>query len=159
MNRTIQPAPVRREVTVKAPPARAFDVFTTRIGLWWPKSHHIGPAEPETIVIEPRQGGRWFERQPDGSECDLGHVLAWDPPTRLVLGWQLSPDWRFDPDLLTEVEIRFTPRADGSTRVELEHRKLEAFGERAEAMAESIGSQGGWPTILQAFADAANQSS
>jgi uncharacterized protein YndB with AHSA1/START domain len=157
MSKTISPAPVRREVTVKAPPARAFQVFTAGMGAWWPKSHHIGPAEAETIVIEPRQGGRWFERQPDGSECEIGHVMTWDPPTRLVLGWQLSPDWRFDKDLLTEVELRFVPLADGSTRVELEHRNLEAFGERAEAMRQNIDSAGGWPLILQAYAEAASQ--
>ena len=57
MNRTIQPAPVRRSVTVKASQARAFEVFTSKIGAWWPKSHHIGAADPETSVIEPKVGG------------------------------------------------------------------------------------------------------
>ena len=157
MNRTIQPAPVRRDVTVRSAPARAFEVFTSGMGRWWPKSHHIGAVEAETIVIEPREGGRWFERTPDGSECDIGKVLTWDPPLRLVLGWQLTPDWKYDPGLLTEVELRFVPLADGSTRVELEHRNLEAFGERAEAMRQNIDAPTGWRLILQAYADAASQ--
>lgn len=159
MNRTITPAPVRREVTVKAPPARAFEVFTASIGSWWPKSHHIGPGEPETVVIEPKEGGRWFERQTDGSECEIGRVMVWDPPARLLLAWQLTPQWTYDANLVTEVELRFVPLADGSTRVELEHRNLERFGDGAEAMRQNINSSGGWPLILQLYAEAASQSS
>ena len=75
MSRTIQPAPVRRSVVVQAPPNRAFEVFTACLGKWWPKSHHIGKSEPQTFIIEPRAGGRWFERGVDGAECDVGHVL------------------------------------------------------------------------------------
>ncbi len=157
MNRTIQPAPVRRSVTVKAPPARAFEVFTASIGRWWPKSHHIGPVDPETVIIEPREGGRWFERAPDGAECEVGKVLVWDPPARLVLAWQLTADWRYDPDLLTEVEVRFLPEADGATRVELEHRNLERFGESAEAVRKNIDAPSGWSMILELFAGAASQ--
>jgi uncharacterized protein YndB with AHSA1/START domain len=153
----IQPAPVRREVTVKAAPARAFEVFTAGIGRWWPKSHHIGSGELLDMIVEPHEGGRWYERSTDGSECELGKVLAWDPPLRLMLGWQLTPDWKYDPDLLTEVEVNFVPLADGSTRVELEHRNLERFGERAEAVRESIGAPGGWTLILQVYAEAAAQ--
>lgn len=152
MSRTITPAPVRRAVTVKASPARAFEVFTSRIGTWWPKSHHIGKVEPETLVIEPRAGGRWFERAPDGTECDLGKVLTWEPPARLVLAWQLDPKFQYQPDLITEVELRFIPEGAGRTRVELEHRNLERFGDGAAAMRERIDAPRGWPLILDAFA-------
>ena len=103
----IQPAPVRKSVTVKAPPAKAFEVFTAGIGRWWPKSHHIGATEPQTVVIEPKADGRWYELGLDGVECEVGKVLVWDPPGRLVLGWQLRDDWTFDPELITEVDIRF----------------------------------------------------
>jgi uncharacterized protein YndB with AHSA1/START domain len=158
MTQTITPAPVRRSVSVAASPQRAFEVFTQRIGAWWPKaSHHIGAVEPETIVIEPHQGGRWFERAADGSECPLGHVLAWEPPSRLLLAWQLSPEWKFDPELITEVEVLFTPDGEGRTRVDLEHRRLERFGERAQAVAEAVGAPNGWTAILDLFAKAAGE--
>ena len=156
MTQTITPAPVRRTISVKAPPERAFEVFTSRIGAWWPKSHHIGAAEPETVVIEPREGGRWFERAPDGAECDVGRVLAWEPPSRVLLAWQLTADWKFDPELVTEVEVRFTPEGEGRTRVELEHRNLERFGERAEAVRAAVGAPNGWTAILELFAKAAD---
>ena len=157
MNKTITPAPVRRAVTVKASQARAFEVFTSRIGAWWPKSHHIGKVEPETVVIEPRTGGRWFERALDGSECDLGKVLAWEPPARLLLAWQLNPKFQYQADLITEVELRFIPDGTGATRVELEHRNLERFGDGAAAMRDRIDAPRGWPMILDAFADAAGR--
>ena len=157
MNKTIQPAPVRRTVAVKAPPQRAFEVFTSGIGRWWPKSHHIGPVDPETVIIEPRDGGRWFERSPDGSECELGKVLVWDPPSRLVLVWQLTAEWRYDADLITEVEVRFIAEGESSTRVELEHRHLERLGDTAEALRKSIDAPSGWGLILGLYAQAASQ--
>ena len=155
MSQAIRPAPVRKTVRVAAAAPRAFEVFTASIGRWWPKSHHIGAAEPETVVIEPREGGRWFELGTDGAECDLGRVLVWDPPSRLVLGWQLSAEWKFDPGLLTEVEVRFIPEGPAVTRVELEHRDLERFGDRAEAVRQSIDAPNGWTAILDLYARAA----
>jgi uncharacterized protein YndB with AHSA1/START domain len=152
----IRPAPVRRSIFVNAPQAHAFEVFTGGIGRWWPKTHAIGDAEVDKPVIEPREGGRWYERGVDGSECEIGKVLAWEPPARLLLAWQLDPDWKFDPDLITEVEVTFTPEA-GGTRVEFEHRNLERLGDRAEEMAEKIGSPGGWTTVLQLYSEASEK--
>lgn len=154
MSQILKPAPVRRSVTVKAPPARAFEVFTGGFGRWWPKSHHIGKSAMKIGVIEPRAGGRWYEVGEDGTECDWGRVLIWEPPQRLVLAWQLSAQWQYDPSLLTEVEVRFT--SDGATtRVDLEHRHLERFGVDAEKVRDSIDSPRGWSSILESFAEAA----
>jgi uncharacterized protein YndB with AHSA1/START domain len=150
----ITPAPVRKSILVKAPPERAFEVFTAGIGRWWPRSHHIGKAELQDAIIEPRAGGRWYERGADGRECDWGRVLAWEPPQRLVLAWQISADWQYDPNLVTEVEVRFTPEGEG-TRVDLEHRNLERFGDKAEIVRGQIESEGGWGLILHNFAQAA----
>lgn len=155
MNRTIQPAPVRRSVVVQASPNRAFEVFTARLGEWWPKSHHIGKSEPQTSIIEPRAGGRWFERGVDGVECDIGRVLVWEPPHRLVLAWQLSADFKYVPDFMTEVELRFTSEGARATRVDLEHRHLERYGELAEKVRETVGAPGGWTAILDLYARAA----
>jgi uncharacterized protein YndB with AHSA1/START domain len=112
----------------------------------------------ETLIIEPKVGGRWYERDVDGSECDHGKVLVWEPPTRLVLIWQIAVDWKFDPNLVTEVEVRFIADGADATRVELEHRNLERFGEGAEAMRQSIDSPEGWTGVLQLFKQATEQS-
>lgn len=152
---TIRPAPVRRSVTVKAAQARAFQVFTDGFGRWWPRSHHIGKAAMTSGVIEPRVGGRWYEIGEDGSQCDWGKVLVWEPPQRLVLAWQLTAQWQFDPGFVTEVEVRFTSEGE-TTRVDLEHRHLERFGVDAEKVRTSIDSPKGWPDILRQFAEAAS---
>ena len=152
MTVTISPAPVRKTVRVQAPPARAFEVFAVRMGSWWPKSHSVGASPQRDVILEPRPGGRWFERGEDGAECDWGHVLAWEPPSRLLLAWQLNAEWRFDRNLVTEVEIRFIPDGADATRVELEHRHLERFGDRAEAVRNSLDSPGGWGGILEGYA-------
>jgi uncharacterized protein YndB with AHSA1/START domain len=153
MSTQIRPAPVRRSIFVNAPQAHAFEVFTSGIGRWWPKTHAIGEAELDKPVIEPREGGRWYQLGVDGSECDIGKVLAWEPPSRLLLAWQLDPDWKFVPDLVTEVEVLFTPEGEG-TLVELEHRNLERMGDRADEMAEKVGSPGGWTAVLQLYSEA-----
>ena len=106
----------------------------------------ITSVQPELdrVILEPRTGGRWYEVGVDGSECDWGHVVAWEPSTRLVLAWQIGADWKFDPQLVTEVEIRFVDLGDNRTRVDLEHRDLDRFGDSADDMRAGLGSPGGW---------------
>jgi len=142
---------VRHSIAVNAPQERAFTVFTRDFNQWWPRTHKIGPAELAEAVLEARQGGRWYERGADGSECEWGRVLVWKPPARLVLAWQISGEWTYDADLLTEVDVSFVAEGPNQTRVELEHRGLEAYGERMEEFRRSIDSPGGWPGILELF--------
>ena len=147
---------VRQSVLVQAPPERAFEVFTAGMSSWWPlDSHSIGERPMVAAEIEPRTGGRWYERGDDGSECDWGEVLAWDPPHRVVLAWRLSTEWAFDPTIHTEIEVRFEPQDGGSTRVVLEHRGLDAYGDKAAEMRETFGSDGGWAGLLRSFAETA----
>jgi uncharacterized protein YndB with AHSA1/START domain len=154
MSSTIVPAAIRKQVRVKAPPARAFEIFTAGMDRWWLKTHTINPTKStiKDIVMEPRVGGRWFERGEDGSECQWGKVLAWEPPARVLLAWQISGQWQFDPNLVTEVEIRFTPDGSG-TKVELEHRHLERLGDAADAMRQAF--ERGWGGLLEEFASKA----
>jgi uncharacterized protein YndB with AHSA1/START domain len=146
---------VHKTITVAAPQQRAFDVFTTGMSDWWMRdSHHIGEQVPDAVVMEPLAGGRWFERAPDGTECDWGRVLAWEPPTRVLLAWHLDADWRYDPDpaVSTEIEVQFIPEGDTSTRVELVHRGFEVHGARAGEVHEQVNSPQGWNGLLQLFA-------
>jgi uncharacterized protein YndB with AHSA1/START domain len=150
MSKTVSLSPVRKQIRVSASPARAFEVFTEEMTRWWTKSHSINKSPIKEIVMEPRVGGRWFERGEDGSECQWGKVLEWSPPSRLVLAWQITHKWAFDPGLVTEVEVRFTA-ADSSTLVELEHRNLDRFGTGANEMWKAPDSPGGWMGLLESF--------
>lgn len=154
MTDTIEP--VRHTVTVPLPAERAFRLFTEGFDGWWPRSHKIGPSDLAEAVLEPREGGRWYERDVDGSECDWGRVLVFDSPNRLVVTWQINAEWRYDDDSArgSEVEVRFTEEG-GRTRVELEHRGIERHGTGAEEIAKSVGSPGGWPDILAGYAKVA----
>jgi hypothetical protein len=149
MSRTIQPAPIRRTLVVKADAPRAFSAFTDRIGSWWPRRTSIGTSPQADVIIEPRPGGRWYERGTDGSECEWGKVLVWEPPLRVVLAWQIDARFRYDPALVTEVELRFTQLAAAQTQVDFEHRYLERLGKEAAAVREQLDS--GWPGILEAY--------
>lgn len=151
----IDPNSVRRVINVKAPPDVAWRVFTEKMGTWWPLGRYkIGKVPAVDAVLEFRVGGRWYERGEDGSTCDWGRVLAWEPPSRLVLSWDIDANWQFDPKLNTEVEVRFVPEGKDGTRVELEHRKLDRYGARRDEMRAIFDSEGGWAGLLAPFANA-----
>jgi uncharacterized protein YndB with AHSA1/START domain len=147
---------VRRSVTVQGVPEHAFAVFTESLSAWWPLATHTIGAQPAVAaIIEPRAGGRWFERAADGTESDWGRVLVYEPPHRIVLSWEITCDWHHDTAIETTVEVIFT--ADGDrTRVDLEHRGLETYGDDAEQMRGIFESDGGWGGLLARFAAAAD---
>jgi uncharacterized protein YndB with AHSA1/START domain len=146
----------RRSITVNATPERAFDVFTAGFSTWWPlESHHIGKNMATEAIIEPHPGGRWFERDAEGKECNWGFVTEFEPPSRLLLAWHLTPEWTYDPDpeKATEVEITFTA-VEGGTLVELEHRGFEKHGETGAKMRDAVSAPGGWTDLLEMYAKA-----
>ena len=154
---TYQTGAVTHSVLVPLAPDVAFELFTDRFSDWWPKdSHHILDGAAAEAIMEPRQGGRWYERAEDGSECGWGYVREIDRPKRILLAWHLTPEWKFDPDpaKATEVEVRFDAE-DGQTRVTLEHRGFDVHGDAGPAMRESVDSERGWPSLLQLYRHAA----
>jgi uncharacterized protein YndB with AHSA1/START domain len=154
------PMVVRKTLTVAAGRERAFKVFTAGMSSWWPlQTHHIGAVDARETVIEPRAGGRWYEIGVDGSECDWGRVLAWEPPGRLLLSWEINADFKHDLKVVSEVEVRFIAEGERQTRLELEHRALECYGARAQQMHGLFDSPGGWSGTLVAFRQAAERAS
>lgn len=145
--------PIEGKVTVNVPIEQAFAVFTESFDAWWPHQYHIGSAEVAEVILEPGEGGRWYERGIDGSECDWGRVLVWDPPHRLVFTWQISGAWQFDPDPnhASEIEVRFRADGPGQTTVEVEHRHFERLI-AGQAVHDAIRGGGGWPALLDSYA-------
>ena len=152
MNKRIVAAPVRKTITVNTSQAKAFDVFVGRLDKWWPRDHHIGKAPMKEAIIERKQGGRWYEKGEDGSECDWGKVLAYEPPARIVLSWHLNSQFHFDETVVSEVEVRFIAAGANQTRVELEH-SIEAAD--AEGIRAGVDSPRGWGLLLELYANAA----
>jgi uncharacterized protein YndB with AHSA1/START domain len=146
---------VRTSITVEAPIERAFSLFTDGIGTWWPPEHHIIEGELAEMVFEPRVGGHVYDRTTDGKECRWARVLAYDPPSRIVISWDISLEWQIetDPESTSEVEVRFMAEGPDRTLVQLEHKNIDRHGEGWERMRDAVGSPNGWN--LQRFADAA----
>jgi uncharacterized protein YndB with AHSA1/START domain len=148
----ISPAPIRKSLRMKASRQKAFETFVDAMGGWWIKGHSLLKSPQQDVLIETRVGGRWYEIGEDGSEQDWGKVLAWDAPDRIVLAWQLNAEWTYDPEFETTVEVRFT--ADGDhTIVDFEHRDLDRFGDKAEAVRGDYesGMDGGWGKLLDGY--------
>jgi uncharacterized protein YndB with AHSA1/START domain len=148
---------VGTSIVVEAPIERAFTTFTAGIGSWWDPDHHLLEGELAEMVFEPRVGGHVYDRGVDGSECRWARVLAFEPPQRFVIGWDINTQWKLETDheKTSEVEVRFLAEAPDRTRVELEHRNLERHGEGWEQMRASVGSPDGWNSGLRRFAEAA----
>ena len=142
---------VRRSVTVNRSVEDAFRLFTEGMSTWWPfETHSIGKdgADPDEAVLEGGEGGRLYERMADGHTSHWATVLVWEPPTRIVLSWELRPNRP-----ATEVEVRFSPAGDG-TRVDLEHRGWERLG--AAAAEARAGYDTGWEYVLGRYAEHGN---
>lgn len=151
--KAIAVAPVRKSILVAAPPARAFEVFAKRFDSWWPRDHHIGTSAMTEAVIEPRAGGRWYEKGEDGAECEWGRVLAFEPPRRLLLSWRINSRFVPDETVDSEVEVLFRAEGDG-TRVDLEQR---IRAPDAEPLRNAVDSPRGWSGLLAIYAKAAER--
>jgi uncharacterized protein YndB with AHSA1/START domain len=143
-------APVRKSIRVKASQAHAFEVFTSGIARWWPRTHSIGDTPVKAVVMETRLGGRWYQLCEDGSQATVGKILRWEPPHRFVVSWDINSQWKADTTVSSEVEVRFVADGPDATLVELEHRKFEQMGaEAGEKMRSDV--DGGWPGLLAQF--------
>jgi uncharacterized protein YndB with AHSA1/START domain len=149
-----QATSVRHSVVVNTPIDEAFRVFTEDFGRFKPSDHNLLGTEIAETVFEPRVGGHLYDRGIDGRECRWARVLAYEPPHRLVISWDIGPTWQIetDPEMTSEVEVRFIVEGAERTRVELEHRHLERHGEGWQGIGESVDGDQGWPLYLQGFA-------
>jgi uncharacterized protein YndB with AHSA1/START domain len=148
---------VQAEIVVDAPLERAFSVFTEGFGSFKPPEHNLLAVELAETVFEPRVGGYLYDRGVDGSECRWARVLAYEPPHRVVLSWDISPQWQLqtDPAKASEWEVRFSVETPERTRVEIEHRNLERHGAGWEDVRDGVAAPEGWPLYLQRFAEVA----
>ena len=153
MNIKTQETSVRTQIVVAAPIERAFRVFTEQFDRIKPREHNMLGVDIAETVFEPRVGGHVYDRGVDGSECRWARVLAYEPPHRLVISWDINPQWQIETDLdrTSEVEVRFVSESPERTRVELEHRNLERHGQGWDSMRAGVGSENGWPLYLQRF--------
>jgi len=145
---------VHRSIVVDAAQVQAFDTFVA-MTTWWPlATHTIGEAPARASIVEPRTGGRWYDVDKNGVEHTIGRVLAYEPPGRLLLSWEISCGWEHDPHVKTEVEVRFVAETPARTRVSLEHRGFESYGDRAAEMHERYSGDDAWTYVFGCYANA-----
>jgi uncharacterized protein YndB with AHSA1/START domain len=154
------PTTVRRSIVVPVPIGVAFKVFTEQFDRVKPREHNLLSVEIAETVFERRVGGYLYDRGVDGSECRWARVLAYEPPQRLVISWDISPRWEIETDLekASEVEVRFVSEGEDRTRVQLEHRNLDRHGDAWRTLRDGIAGDDGWPLYLRRFADLAARS-
>jgi uncharacterized protein YndB with AHSA1/START domain len=144
---------VRSSVVVEVPVERAFRTFIEQFGEIKPPEHNMLGVQLVETVIQPRVGGHVIDRGVDGSEFPWARVLAYEPPNRLMISWDFTPQWEIQTEKTSEVDIRFISDTPDRTRVELEHRGLDRHGEGWEGMREAVQGDNGWPLYLHRYAD------
>ena len=146
---------VRHSIVVEAPIETAFKVFTEDFGRFKPPEHNLLGVEIAETVFEGRVGGYLYDRGVDGSECRWARILAYDPPRRVVISWDIGPTWQIepDPDRTSEVEVLFAAETPDRTRVDLEHRRLDRHGDGWQGVRDGVGGDAGWPLYLHRYAD------
>jgi uncharacterized protein YndB with AHSA1/START domain len=149
---------IRKQVVVAAPLERAFRVFVDDFDRIKPHEHNLLQSPIAETVFDPRVGGHIYDRATDGSECRWARVLVYEPPTRIVFTWDISPQWQIESDQnkTSEVEVRFISEAADRTRVELEHRYLDRHGPGWESERDGVAGEGGWPLYLRRYNDVIN---
>jgi uncharacterized protein YndB with AHSA1/START domain len=137
---------LQRSVVVACSKDEAFSLFTDGINEWWPlrEGFSYGVDRCASIHLEPRPGGRFFERFVDGDEFQVGTVTVCEAPDRIVFTWA-PPVWAG----ATEVEVRFLADAADATTVHVEHRGFDSLGTDAQSTRDGFAS--GWPAVLDAF--------
>lgn len=154
-----EPTAIHTQIVVQAPIERAFRVFTEDFDRIKPREHNMLGVEIAETVFEPRAGGRVFDRDVDGGEFAWARVLAFEPPDRVVISWDLNPQFQIesDPAKTSEVEVRFIAEGPERTRVELEHRHLDRHGEGWPSIRDAVDGEGGWPLYLRRYAELINR--
>jgi uncharacterized protein YndB with AHSA1/START domain len=158
MTSTTEDTAVRHEIVVEVSIERAFEVFTEQFDQIKPREHNMLGVPIAATVFERYVGGAVFDRGEDGSECRWARVLAFDPPERFVISWDINPQWQpeTDPAKTSEVEVRFISEGPTRTRVELEHRHLDRHGFGWESERDAVTGGDGWPLYLQRFVEVAS---
>ena len=155
MNAQAQSTSVKHSIVVEAPIARAFEVFTKDFGKFKPPEHNLLSVKISETVFEPRVGGHVYDRGIDGTECRWARVLAYEPPERVLLSWNISPRWQLETDSAkaSEWEVRFIAETPQRTRVEIEHRMLDRHAGGWEGVRDGVSGERGWPLYLKRYAD------
>jgi uncharacterized protein YndB with AHSA1/START domain len=153
--------PVRKSIVVNTGVERAFALFIDQFDAIKPREHNLLSVPIAETVFEPRVGGHIYDVGIDGSRCEWSRVLAYEPPSRVVISWDIGPRWQLeaDPAKTSEVEVRFIAESDDRTRVELEHRHLDRHGDGWQAVADGIEGDAGWPLYLSRYGDLAAEAS
>jgi len=132
---------VRRSIVVPAPPALAFRVYTQHPAEWLPGAHTF-LRDPQSVVMEPWVGGRFYERGADGTEAVRGTITEWLPPDRLAVTWRIGPGWRpvSDDEHASVIVVEFTPAGPDATEVALTYTHLERHGDMAAVIRSAVAA-------------------
>jgi uncharacterized protein YndB with AHSA1/START domain len=147
---------VTKSVTVPVPPAEAFRIYTQFPGEWLPREHTFLP-DPQVVAMEPRAGGRFYERGADGTEVTRGTITQWDPPGRLTVTWRIGPGWQpaADDERASVIVVEFRPDGTSATEMVVTYTHLERHGEMASVIRSAIDSPEA--NTLQRYAEVVKQ--
>jgi uncharacterized protein YndB with AHSA1/START domain len=115
-------AVVSEKIDIVADQVTVFNVYVNQINEWWPRRgetnrYSFAPdtTEPDQILLDAKEGGRYYEVFADGTEHTIGTITTWDPPNEVAYTWDVA-GWQGT----STVTVRFVASGD-TTTVMVEH--------------------------------------
>src|SRR5262252_2586798 len=81
---------VKLEANINAPAAKVYDALIGQIGLWW-NPEHTYSHDAKNLSIDPRPGGCFCERLPNGGGIEHLRVIYVAPPQIVRFSGALGP--------------------------------------------------------------------
>jgi len=94
------------------------------------------------VEMEPKPGGQFIVRAPDGSEHISGEVFEYDPPNRLTVSWDVNWPGLVEKLGTTLVTYEIAPAGE-AVRLTMSQRHDRALSDDILS-----GGRTGWPAIL-----------
>jgi Uncharacterized conserved protein len=153
MTRTEVPV-VRKQVVVNAPAEQAFTRSPRGSATSSRRSTTCSRPRSPRQSSSPTSAGTSTTAPSTAASAGGPRILAYEPPARVVFSWDISPQWQVetDPELTSEVEVRFVAEGPDRTRVELEHRHLDRHGPGWQSVSDGVDGDQGWPLYLARYA-------
>lgn len=140
--------PIVKTIHVALSPQAAFDLFTARIGDWWPVAVFSVSAEQgkpsQSVTLAGGVGSEIVEIAADASRHVWGTIQEWEPGQSFATTWHPGRGETF----ATMLHVAFASDGNG-TRVTLTHTNWEVLGDKAAST--RTGYDGGWVTVLGQF--------
>jgi len=130
---------IEQDIVIGAPRARVFEALTGDLGAWWGRPYIQDHDRVQSVMLEPRVGGRFIERWSEDEGAIWCTVTDFKKDERIILHGAMA----MAGAVYGVIRFDLEDAKGGTTRLRLSH---HAIGEVNEELQKGYG--GGWKDLL-----------